>query len=89
MKIDRETGAARTLGGFNELPSRAIGNTVLRSVTNDPVAWNNYAVLLYAEIANPQNYDEEEVAALLEKAARAGNATAFDNLDVLHENRGK
>lgn len=89
MKIVRETGAARTLGIFNELPSRAIGNTVLRSVADDPVAWNNFAVLLYAEIANPQGYDEEKVAVLLEKSARAGNETAFYNFGVLHENRVK
>ena len=29
------------------------------------------------------------MVALFEKSARAGNATAFYNLDVLHENRGE
>ena len=29
------------------------------------------------------------MVSLFEKSARAGNATAFYNLDVLHENRGE
>lgn len=77
------------MGDFRELPSRAMGNAVLLSDKGDPAALNNLAVLLYAEIANPQNYNEENVAVMLEKSARAGNATAFCNLDVLHENRGE
>ena len=43
---------------------------------------------MYAGVANPNDYEEDEVIELLECAAKAGNATTLYNLGVLHENRG-
>ena len=74
---------------FSELPSRAIGNTVLRAFAGESDALNNLAVLLYAEVANPGNYDESQGVGLLERAAKKGNATAKRNLEVLEWNRGR
>ena len=74
---------------FSELPSRAIGNTVLRTFAGESDALNNLAVLLYAEVANPGNYDESLVVGLLERAAKKGNAAAKRNLEVLNWNRGR
>ena len=50
---------------------------------------NNFAVLLYCEIANPKAYDEERVKDLLRRAAAKGCKTAADNLAVLRHNRGE
>lgn len=74
---------------FDELPSRAIGNAVLGAYAGKSEALNNFAVLLYCEIANPKNYDESAVVALLERAARQGCPTATYNLGVLYYNRGE
>lgn len=89
MKTDRDDDTVRCVGVFNELPSRAIGNTALSSTEDDPAALNNYAVLLYAEIANRRGYNEEAVTVMLEKSAKLGNATAVYNLGVMAENRGE
>lgn len=74
---------------FDELPSRAIGNAVLGAYAGKSEALNNFAVLLYCEIANPKDYDESAVVALLERAARQGCPTATYNLGVLYYNRGE
>ena len=50
---------------------------------------NNFAALLYCEIANPKAYDEERVKDLLRRAAAKGCKTAADNLDILRYNRGE
>lgn len=88
-RIDRKTGGAMLLGVFNELPSRAIGNAALLAGVHDPAGLNNFAVLLYAEIANSSYYDEDLVTETLETAAKLGNATAVYNLGVMAENRGE
>lgn len=74
---------------FSELPSLAIGNTVIAAERGDPVAIHNLAVLMYAEIVNPGVYNEEWPTVLLESLAKAGNATAVYNLGVMAENRGE
>lgn len=88
-KIDKATGKPQSYDFFRELPSRAIGNTFISASDGDSNAINNYAVLLYAGVANPNDYEDDEVIELLECAAKAGNATALYNLGVLHENRGE
>ena len=85
---DKETGEGATYS-LSGLPFLAIGNTVLAAERGDPVALNNLAVLMYAEIVNPGEYSEEAVTVLLEALARAGNATATYNLGVMAENRGE
>lgn len=74
---------------FDELPSRAVGNTVLRAYEGDAEAMNNLAVLLYAEVANRGSYSEATVADILKRAAEKGCATARRNLEVLRYNRGE
>ena len=74
---------------FSELPSRAIGNTVLRAFADDAEALNNLAVLLYAEVANYAEYKESVVVDLLKRSAEKGCATALRNLEVLRYNRGE
>lgn len=74
---------------FMQLPSHAIGNTVLRAWKGDADALNNLAVLLYAGVANPDAYDEKTVVELLERSIRKGNKTAAFNLKVLRENNGE
>lgn len=86
--IDKKTGEVLSGHSFLDLPSLAVGNTVLAAVRGDPAAANNLAVLLYAGVADPGEYEEEPVIVLLESAAKAGNATAVYNLGVLDENRG-
>ena len=73
---------------FQDLPSRAIGNTVLAAFAEEADAMNNLAVLLYAGIANAHAYKEAIVVNLLERAAVKGCATAGRNLEVLRHNRG-
>ena len=85
---DKNTGEWATYA-FSNLPSLAIGNAVLAAERGDPAAINNYAVLEYAEIVNPGEYNEEGPTVLLEALAKAGNATAVYNLGVLAENRGE
>ena len=74
---------------FSELPSRAIGNTVLNAMADDAEALNNLAVLLYAEIANPREYHEATVRVMLNRSAEKGNAMAKRNLSILRENKGE
>ncbi len=74
---------------FQELPSRAIGNTVLAAFADEAEAMNNLAVLLYAEVANAHAYKEAVVIDLLKRAAAKGCATARRNLEVLRHNRGE
>ncbi|MBP5543397.1 MAG: bacterial transcriptional activator domain-containing protein [Kiritimatiellae bacterium] len=74
---------------FSELPSRAIGNTVLNAMADDAEALNNLAVLLYAEIANPGEYHEATVLEMLNRSAEKGNAMAKRNLSILRENKGE
>ena len=74
---------------FQELPSRAIGNTVLAAFADEAEAMNNLAVLLYAEVANAHAYRESVVIDLLKRAAAKGCATATRNLEVLRHNRGE
>ncbi len=84
-----ESGKAKTVDHFEELPSRAIGNAVLGAYAGEAEAMNNFAVLLYCEIANPKRYDEGRVKDLLRRAAAKGCQTAADNLDILLYNRGE
>ena len=88
-EINRKTGEIGTLALLNELPSRAIGNTILSAGIGNPVACNNLAVLMYAGIVNPYCYDEDTATEYLEYPAREGNATAAYNLGVMAENRGE
>ena len=81
-------GKARAIN-FSELPSRAIGNAVLRSLEDDAEAINNLAVLLYCEVANSMDYDEEFVISLLKRSADLGCEQAKRNLEVLYFNRGE
>ena len=74
---------------FQELPSRAVGNTVLRAFAGDAEAMNNLAVLLYAEVANPFAYKEAPVIDLLKHAVEKGCTTAKQNLEILQYNRGQ
>ena len=74
---------------FQELPSRAIGNTVLAAFAGEADAMNNLAVLLYAEVANARAYKEATVIDLLKRAAAKGCAAAGRNLEVLRHNRGE
>ena len=85
---DKETGESATYS-FSDLPSLAIGNTVLAAERGDPVAIHNLAVLMYAEIVNPGEYSEEAVTVLLEGLARRDHALATYNLGVMAENRGE
>ncbi len=62
---------------------------MLGAYAGDAEAMNNFAVLLYCEIANPRAYDEERVWNLLFRAAMKGCKTAADNLSVLRYNRGE
>ena len=82
-------GKAKTVDHFEELPSCAIGNAVLGAYAGEAEAMNNFAVLLYCEIANPKAYDEERVKDLLRRAAAKGCKTAADNLSALRYNRGE
>ena len=82
-------GKVASLDYFNELPSRAIGNTILAANEDDAEALNNFAVLFYSGVANSGSYDEKSVIKLLEKAARLGSETAKENLKVLYENKGQ
>lgn len=84
-----EKSEAASFDYFDELPSRAIGNAVLDAYAGKREALNNFAVLLYSEIANPKNYNESAVVALLDRAARLGCPTATYNLGVLYYNRGE
>ncbi|MCQ2395166.1 MAG: hypothetical protein MJ249_12860 [Kiritimatiellae bacterium] len=85
---DKETGEDATYS-FSDLPSLAIGNTVLAAERGDPTALNNLAVLMYAEIVNPGEYSEDAVAVLLEGLAKRDHAMATYNLGVMAENRGE
>lgn len=85
---DGDAANRRMPVAFAQLPSRAIGNTVLRAWEGEPDALNNLAVLLYAGVANPDVYDEKAVVDLLQRAAQKGNAMASFNLDVLYANNG-
>ena len=78
-----------TFDYFEELPSLAIGNTVLGAHAGNAEALNNFAVLFYSEIANPNDYDEDAVITLLRRSARLGCPTATYNLGVLRYNRGE
>ena len=84
-----ESGKAKAVDFFEELPSRAIGNAFLGAYAGEAEAMNNFAALLYCEIANPKAYDEERVKDLLRRAAAKGCKTAADNLDILRYNRGE
>ena len=88
IKLEDGTGSGVNLGVFRELPSAAIGNTVIGTDDRDPEAMNNMAVLLYEGIANHHHYDDETVLMLLEQAAKLGNAAAIYNLGVFEENHG-
>ena len=85
---DKETGEDATYS-FSDLPSLAIGNTVIAAERGDPVAIHNLAVLIYAEIVNPGEYSEEAVTVLLEGLAKRDRAMATYNLGVMAENRGE
>ena len=89
IETDEKTGHVSSVYTLTELPSRAIGNTILAARRGDPKALNNLAVLLYAEIVNAQDYDEDAVVRLLRRAMQGGEATAAYNLGVLYENRGE
>ena len=86
--LDKETGEGATYS-FTDLPSLAIGNTVLAAERGDPEAIHNLAVLMYAEIVNPGEYSEEAVTVLLEGLAKRDHAMAVYNLGVMAENRGE
>jgi len=87
--VEEKGNSVTSIITFQELPSRAIGNAVIGALRGDSEALNNYAVLLYAEVANPHMYDEAAVIELLRRAMELGNATAAHNLGVLYENRGE
>lgn len=87
--VDQASGEVNVQLQLNELPSLAIGNSILKFFDGDPVACNNIAVLLYAGILNPCQYDEDAVTEFLEHAAKSDNATAVYNLGVMAENRGE
>ena len=90
IQTNEKTGLVIAVYSLTELPSRAIGNTILALLRGDPKALNNLAVLLYAEIVNPQDYDEGAVVQILRLAAlQGGEPTAAYNLGVLYENRGE
>lgn len=89
LPMDVETGKPMPMYYFLDLPSRAIGNTVLAAERGELDAINNLAILFYAGIGNPHKYNEEAVTVLLEGVAREGNATAAYNLGVMAENRGE
>lgn len=89
LEIDPETGEELSSDSFRELPSPAIGNTLISAYAAEPDAVNNFAVLLYCGIDNPLHYDERKVIDFLTYAARKGNVTAKYNLGVLYENRGE
>ncbi len=72
---------------FEELPSRALGNTVLRAYAGDAEALNNLAVLHYSEVVNRLDYDETSVMMLLGVSAKLGCEQATRNLDVLRCNK--
>ena len=74
---------------FEELPSRAHGNTVLRAYAGDAEALNNLAVLHYSEVVNRTDYDEANVVMLLGISKDLGCEQAKRNLDVLRYNRGE
>lgn len=78
-----------TFDYFDELPSLAIGNTVLGAHAGNSEALNNFAVLFYSGIANPKDYDENAVITLLRRSARLGCPVATYNLGVLYYNRGE
>ena len=89
VTFDKVSGTATPLASFCQLPSRAIGNVVLAAEAGDANALNNLAVLCYAGIANPDQYDESAVIKLLHRAAKLGCLVADGNLRVLHYNRGE
>ena len=89
VTFDKASGTATPLAFFCQLPSRAIGNVVLAANAGDANALNNLAVLLYAGIANPNQYDESAVIKLLHRAAKLGCLLADSNLKVLHYNHGE
>ena len=62
---------------------------MLAADAGDANALNNLAVLCYAGIANPGEYEESSVLKLLKRAALKGSATAMYNVGVLFENRGE
>ena len=62
---------------------------MLAADAGDANALNNLAVLCYAGIANPDQYDESAVIKLLRRAAKLGCLVADGNLRVLHYNRGE
>ena len=74
---------------FEELPSRALGNTVLRAYAGDAEAINNLAVLHYSEVVNRMDYNEANVLMLLGISKDLGCEQAKRNLDVLRHNRGE
>jgi len=78
-----------TFDYFDELPSLAIGNAVLGAHAGNAEALNNFAVLFYCGIANPKDYDEKAVVALLHRSSHLGCQTATHNLGVLYYNRGE
>lgn len=85
----KDSSGYMALDLFDEMPTATIGKTVLGAIQNEANALNNLAVLNYAGIANPHNYDEAEVKKLLMRSAEQGNVTAMRNLAILHENRGE
>ncbi len=68
---------------FEEMPSRAIGETMLAAARHEPEAVNNLAVLMYAGICNPDRRSRPAVEKLLEFAAKGGCAEAAANLKAL------
>ena len=74
---------------FKDLPSPAIGNTVLRAFEGEAEAMNNLAVLLYSGVASSDDDNESNVVALLRRAAEKGCETASRNLEVFRYNRGE
>lgn len=89
IKYDVQKKRSITFDRFRDVPSYAIGNTMLRVESGDSEAINNFGVLFYEGIANADHYEEGAVILLLQRAATAGCALAEYNLGVLYYNRGE
>ena len=77
------SGEALTWDWFEEMPSRAVANTVIMAACHDPNAVNNLAVLMHAGVCNPGARSRPSVEKLLEFAAKGGCAVAAENLKAL------
>ena len=70
---------------FNSLPNSQTMYAVRSCMAGDPVGRNNMAALMWNEVADRGEKDDEKIRRFLEAAKKAGVAVAVENLDIMEE----